>query len=130
MILSVELNSENKIQNLRTQNILILVDLNEVLLCHKVHCWLMLTRFYLLIFLNLANFFFLLEYFLNFQKINLIVYLLLYDVEINEVKLSMLLDTGSDKNLLFSFPENDTIEFYNTKNLFQSEERHVICTHQ
>ena len=43
--------------------------------------------------------------------------LIIIDVEINEVKLSMLLDTGSDKNLLFSFPENDTIEFFNTKKI-------------
>lgn len=43
--------------------------------------------------------------------------LILINVEINEVKLSMLLDTGSDKNLLFSFPENDTIEFFNTKKI-------------
>ena len=43
--------------------------------------------------------------------------LIIIDVEINEVKLSMLLDTGSDKNLLFSFPENDTIEFFNTKRI-------------
>ena len=33
--------------------------------------------------------------------------LIIIDVEINNVKLSMILDTGSDKNLLFSFPEND-----------------------
>ena len=43
--------------------------------------------------------------------------LIIIDVEINDVKLSMLLDTGSDKNLLFSFPENDTIEFFNTKKI-------------
>lgn len=43
--------------------------------------------------------------------------LILIHVEINDVKLSMLLDTGSDKNLLFSFPENDTIEFFNTKKI-------------
>ncbi|WP_430400463.1 PDZ domain-containing protein [Flavobacterium sp.] len=43
--------------------------------------------------------------------------LIIIDVEINNVKLSMLLDTGSDKNLLFSFPENDTIEFFNTKKI-------------
>lgn len=43
--------------------------------------------------------------------------LIIIDVEINNVKLSMLLDTGSDRNLLFSFPENDTIEFFNTKKI-------------
>lgn len=43
--------------------------------------------------------------------------LIIIDVKINNVKLSMLLDTGSDKNLLFSFPENDSIEFFNTKKI-------------
>jgi hypothetical protein len=43
--------------------------------------------------------------------------LIIIDVEVNNVKLSMLLDTGSDKNLLFSFPENDTIEFINSKKI-------------
>ncbi|NHN28157.1 signal protein PDZ [Flavobacterium jejuense] len=41
--------------------------------------------------------------------------LIIVEVEINEVKLNMLLDTGSDKSLLFSFPENDTISFYETR---------------
>lgn len=43
--------------------------------------------------------------------------LIIIDVEINNVELSMLLDTGSDKNLLFSFPENDTIELFNIKKI-------------
>ena len=43
--------------------------------------------------------------------------LIIVDAEINDVKLNMLLDTGSDKSILFSFPENDTIEFYDTKKI-------------
>ena len=43
--------------------------------------------------------------------------LIIIDVLVNNVNLSMLLDTGSDRNLLFSFPQNDTIEFYNTKKI-------------
>ena len=41
--------------------------------------------------------------------------LIIIDVEINDVKLSMILDTGSSRNLLFSFPENDSIEFFETR---------------
>lgn len=41
--------------------------------------------------------------------------LIITDVVVNDVELKMILDTGSERNLLFSFPENDTIEFYNTK---------------
>ncbi|MVO11119.1 PDZ domain-containing protein [Flavobacterium sp. TP390] len=41
--------------------------------------------------------------------------LIIVNVKINNVKLNMLLDTGSDKNLLFSFPENDSIIFYETR---------------
>ena len=43
--------------------------------------------------------------------------LIIVDVEINDVKLNMLLDTGSDKSILFSFPENDSIFFYNTRKI-------------
>lgn len=41
--------------------------------------------------------------------------LIIIDVEINKVDLKMVLDTGSERNLLFSFPENDSIEFFNPK---------------
>ena len=41
--------------------------------------------------------------------------LIIVNVKVNDVKLNMLLDTGSDKNLLFSFPENDSIIFYETR---------------
>lgn len=41
--------------------------------------------------------------------------LIIVDVVINEVGLKMILDTGSERNLLFSFPENDSIEFYSPK---------------
>lgn len=41
--------------------------------------------------------------------------LIIVDVVINDVDLKMVLDTGSERNLLFSFPENDSIEFYNPK---------------
>lgn len=38
--------------------------------------------------------------------------LIIIDVLVNNVKLNMLLDTGSDLNVLFSYPENDSIEFF------------------
>lgn len=41
--------------------------------------------------------------------------LIIVDVVINKVDLKMILDTGSESNLLFSFPENDSIEFYNPR---------------
>ncbi|WP_445455012.1 PDZ domain-containing protein [Flavobacterium sp. HNIBRBA15423] len=41
--------------------------------------------------------------------------LIIVEAEVNNVKLNMLLDTGSDKSILFSFPENDSILFYETK---------------
>ena len=41
--------------------------------------------------------------------------LMIVDVNINKANLKMILDTGSEKNLLFSFPERDTIKFYNPK---------------
>src|SRR5690606_25331804 len=41
--------------------------------------------------------------------------LIIVDVVINDVDLKMILDTGSERNLLFSFTENDSIEFYNPK---------------
>lgn len=41
--------------------------------------------------------------------------LIIVDVVINDVDLKMILDTGSERNLLFSFPENDSIEFFSPK---------------
>ncbi|ESU27625.1 hypothetical protein FLJC2902T_19490 [Flavobacterium limnosediminis JC2902] len=38
-------------------------------------------------------------------------------VEINGTKLNMLLDSGSEPSLIFSFPENDTVQLYNTKKI-------------
>lgn len=39
--------------------------------------------------------------------------LIIVDVKINGKDLKMMLDTGSENNILFSFPENDSITFYN-----------------
>ena len=47
----------------------------------------------------------------------LIYNLIIVDVKVNDVDLKMILDTGSEKNLLFSFPENDSIAFYNPKTI-------------
>ncbi|OJX55128.1 PDZ domain-containing protein [Flavobacterium sp. 38-13] len=41
--------------------------------------------------------------------------LIIIPVEINNVKLNMLLDTGADNSMIFSLPENDTIQFKNYK---------------
>ncbi|WP_264558280.1 retropepsin-like aspartic protease [Flavobacterium sp. N2270] len=43
--------------------------------------------------------------------------LIIIDVLVNNVTLSMLLDTGSDLNVLFSYPENDSIEFFETRKI-------------
>src|SRR5688572_25781148 len=43
--------------------------------------------------------------------------LVVIPVEINGVKLNMLLDTGAESSLIFSLPENDSIEFYNPKKI-------------
>ncbi|NJM79735.1 MAG: hypothetical protein HC854_09130 [Flavobacterium sp.] len=43
--------------------------------------------------------------------------LIIMEVTINDVKLNMLLDTGSDKSLLFSFPENDSIRLYDSRKI-------------
>src|SRR5688572_20023738 len=43
--------------------------------------------------------------------------LIIIPVEINGTKLNMLLDSGSEPSLIFSFPENDTIQLYNTKKI-------------
>lgn len=41
--------------------------------------------------------------------------LIVVEAKVNNVNLSMLLDTGSSKNILFKFPENDSIVFFNTR---------------
>lgn len=43
--------------------------------------------------------------------------LIIMPVEINGTKLNMLLDSGSEPSIIFSFPENDTIQLYNTKKI-------------
>lgn len=43
--------------------------------------------------------------------------LIIIPVEINNAKLNMLLDSGSEPSLIFSFPQNDTIQLYNTKKI-------------
>ena len=43
--------------------------------------------------------------------------LIIVDVVINDIDLKMILDTGSERNLLFSFPDNSNIEFYNPKTI-------------
>lgn len=43
--------------------------------------------------------------------------LIIIDVLVNDVKLNMLLDTGSNLNVLFSYPENDSIEFHDTRKI-------------
>lgn len=39
--------------------------------------------------------------------------LIFLDVLVNNVPLKVILDTGTDNNILFSFPQNDSIEFFN-----------------
>lgn len=43
--------------------------------------------------------------------------LIIIPVEINNSKLNMLLDSGSEPSLIFSFPENDSIHLFNTKKI-------------
>jgi PDZ domain-containing protein len=43
--------------------------------------------------------------------------LIIIPIEINNSKLNMLLDSGSEPSLIFSFPENDTIHLFNTKKI-------------
>jgi len=43
--------------------------------------------------------------------------LIIVKCDLNGSPLNMILDTGSEKNLLFAFPENDTITFYNLQKL-------------
>lgn len=44
--------------------------------------------------------------------------LIVVPVEINNVKLNMLLDSGSEQSIIFSLPENDSLQFKNTKKIF------------
>src|SRR5690606_17251363 len=43
--------------------------------------------------------------------------LIIIDIEVNDVKLNMIFDTGSERNFLFSFPEKDSIIFNNTRKI-------------
>lgn len=43
--------------------------------------------------------------------------LIIVPVEINNVPLNLLLDSGSGQSVIFSLPENDTIQFKNTKKI-------------
>jgi hypothetical protein len=43
--------------------------------------------------------------------------LIIIKVKINAIDLNMILDTGSEKNILFSFPENDSITFHNSRKI-------------
>lgn len=43
--------------------------------------------------------------------------LIIIEAEINNIKLNMLVDTGSDKSILFSFPENDSIKLFDSRKI-------------
>lgn len=43
--------------------------------------------------------------------------LIIIPMEINNTKLNMLLDSGSEPSVLFSFPENDSIQLFNTRKI-------------
>lgn len=43
--------------------------------------------------------------------------LIIIPVKINDVKLNMLLDTGSENSLIFSLTEKDSVQFYNPKRI-------------
>lgn len=43
--------------------------------------------------------------------------LIIVDIEVNDVKLNMIFDTGSERNFLFSFPEKDSISFNDTRKI-------------
>ncbi|WP_286911777.1 PDZ domain-containing protein [Flavobacterium sp. UBA4197] len=43
--------------------------------------------------------------------------LIIIPVEINNTRLNMLLDSGSEPSLIFSFPQNDTVQLFNTKKI-------------
>ncbi|RRJ89226.1 PDZ domain-containing protein [Flavobacterium macacae] len=44
--------------------------------------------------------------------------LIILPVKINNVELNMILDTGSESSIIFSLPENDSIEFRDVKKIF------------
>ena len=43
--------------------------------------------------------------------------LIIINAKINDKELKLILDTGSERNLLFSIPEKDSIDFYNVKEI-------------
>jgi len=47
----------------------------------------------------------------------LVANLIILPIEINDVKLNMLLDTGAESSMLFSLPENDSIAFTHPKKI-------------
>lgn len=51
-------------------------------------------------------------------KFKLVSNLIIIPVQINNVDLNMVLDTGSESSMIFSLPENDSIEFRNIKKVF------------
>lgn len=51
-------------------------------------------------------------------KFKLVSNLVIIPVQINNVDLNMVLDTGSESSMIFSLPENDSIEFRNIKKVF------------
>ena len=48
---------------------------------------------------------------------NYLIIVLLFNQKYNNVQLNLILDTGSGYNILFAFPEKDSIAFYNTSKL-------------
>lgn len=44
--------------------------------------------------------------------------LIILPLKINDVELNMILDTGSESSMIFSLPENDSIEFNNVNKIF------------
>ena len=51
-------------------------------------------------------------------KFKLVSNLIIIPVKLNNVDLNMVLDTGSESSMIFSLPENDTVEFRNVKKIF------------
>ena len=43
--------------------------------------------------------------------------LIIINAKVNDKELKFILDTGSERNLLFSIPEKDSIDFYNVKEI-------------
>ena len=48
----------------------------------------------------------------------LISNLIILPIQVNGVELNMILDTGSESSMIFTLPENDTLEFRNLKKVF------------